>query len=96
MTECKHGLEPTWCSICDGKYVVETSKPKRSRDCCAPHCKRRASNLIGNIPLCGQHVLMVEKAVVRDFRFKYHERSPVRTDWVYFVQIGHLIKVMQQ
>jgi hypothetical protein len=97
MTDCKHGLEESWCSLCRGEVKVEYF-PANRVVCCAPNCKKTADKRLGVLPLCGRHLLSVEKRIVRIHKSEQWEMPPdIRRDmypgWVYFVKIGNAIKI---
>lgn len=94
MSECIHGLEGSWCSLCKGDYKVEYFDAKRL-ECCAPKCSKVADKRLGALPLCPRHLLSVERRIVRVYKPIYAPRK-VTDDgpgWVYFVRIDDAVKI---
>ena len=96
MSDCKHGLEESWCSLCKGEVEVEY-RPIKRVTCCAPNCQKGADKRLGALPLCAKHLLSVEKRIVRvhkarDWQIPSH-RDDMYPGWVYFVQLGEAIKI---
>lgn len=96
MSDCIHGLEGSWCSLCKGDYEVEYRDINRV-ECCAPKCSRAADRRLGALPLCPRHLLSVERRIVRVYKPIYVPPPLPVTDngpgWVYFVRIDKAIKI---
>lgn len=95
MSDCKHGLEEAWCSLCKGDVEVEYQSSRRP--CCSPNCKRQADKQVATLPLCERHVLALERRITRVYQIT-DRRPKIRTSqtfpgWVYFVEIDGLIKI---
>jgi hypothetical protein len=96
MSDCKHGIEESWCSLCRGEVEIKYFPPGRV-ECCAPNCGRTADKRLGALPLCAKHLLSVEKRIVRVHRseqWDVHALNPkMYPGWVYFVMLGDAIKI---
>jgi hypothetical protein len=99
LSECKHGLEKSWCVVCKGTTVLIVRDPSIAM-CCAPLCDKASSTQVASLPLCEPHFNRLESHVAKvhtppdwDKIFKKAERVQDGEDWVYFIRLGDVIKI---
>ena len=108
-SDCRHGLDESWCALCNNTDFQAPNKVPEDKQCLVPGCARWARESLGGIKVCHYHGGAIRADVHgRRYRVPYEETERARAladrlDWVYFirlgrdmVKIGHTVNVLNR